>query len=145
MNRRVVSIGVVTVIGAALGYSLSRITPLAPPAELSSVQYLRLKRAMLSLEADLGSLDSGPPTLTEAVTQAAQKFNQTSHIDPEELRDLRAAGIAHPASIPVTLWQPKGPWQLVVIPDDVYHIIRVEAYGVDLSHPLLSDDITPNR
>ena len=146
MTRKLSQVAVAVVLGAAVGWGLSRITPVPTP-DLTTVQQMRLKRAFWDVQARVGNLaNSGasPLGLTSAVTELAKAFNATQRIDPEEAQALRKVGV-EPRPIPVVVGQPTGLWQIVLVPDPLYDVVHVLAYGDTLSTPSMAEDVTPAK
>ncbi len=114
------------------------------PEAIPKLKQQELETALFFLEGNLYSLGEVGYTAWTPTTAAAEwvmTMNASMVLLPEEEAEYRQAGIQPKEPIPYVLNQPTDAWQIVLVPDDVQQMIRVEAYGQDLEKPLIEKEL----
>jgi len=107
---------------------------------LSPLKQRELENALYFLEGNLHNLgDVGYTqwTPTTAAAELVTLMNAANALTPAEAADFQSAGIQPETAIGYALNQPTATWQIVLIPDEAQQAILVEAYGTDLTTPVM--------
>jgi hypothetical protein len=112
-------------------------------SQAAQARRTRLEVALHVVEANFGSLmETGYGPRRTATGAAIELVNLMTAAEsaplPEELGEQAARLAALVPKTEYVLFEPTAPWQIVLVPDDRTHIVRVEAYGTDLEEPMLA-------
>ncbi|MEO0533306.1 MAG: hypothetical protein AAF215_05515 [Cyanobacteria bacterium P01_A01_bin.123] len=101
---------------------------------------ISLENAVWSAEATLSSLgESGyiQWTPSTSVEETMMSLNAAQIPMPEDYEEYDRS---LPDPVEYVLHQPNAPWQVVLVPLDDQNLVRIEAYGEDLSVPLIQKE-----
>ena len=113
-------------------------------SQIPSFKQRQLEDAIFFLESNLrgiGEVGYVQWTPSTAAAELAATMNAAQAPFPGEDEELRQAGVRPPEPIPYVLNEPTDTWQIVLIPDEAAQMIHVQAYGKDLSQPVIEKDL----
>ena len=144
MASRVAWVAVGAIVGGLIWY-VAQSMAVVTSGRLTLVSQRRLEQAVWAVEANLdGMADAGYVRWTPsgAARELVAVLNAAQVPDPQE-EAMRQGGFRPPPPTEYVLGRATKPGQVVLIPDDARNVIRIEAYGSDLSQPVIVKEVSP--